>query len=143
MRFWDASSIVPLLVREPRTNESLRLLREDRGMVVWWVTRSECSHALARKTREGYLTPLEHAQATVRLHRLRERWAEVRPVDGVRSLAETLLYRHSLKTADAYQLAAAMRWCEGAPRGAAFVCYDGNLQGAAALEGFAVVPLTL
>ncbi len=110
-------------------------------MIVWWVTRSECSHALARKTREGYLTPLGHAQATVRLHQLRERWAEVRPVDGVRSLAETLLYRHSLKTADAYQLAAAVRWREAAPRGAYLVCYDENLKGAAALEGFTVAPL--
>lgn len=143
MRFWDASSIVPLLVREPRTDESLHLLREDRGIVVWWVTRSECSHALARKTREGCLTPLQLAQATVRLHYLRERWTEVRPVDRVRASAETLLHRHSLKTADAYQLAAAMRWRDAEPRGAGFVCYDGNLKGAAALEGFTVVPLTI
>jgi predicted nucleic acid-binding protein len=70
---------------------------------------------------------------------LKERWAEVRPTDGVRLLTETLLHRYSLKTADAYQLAAAMRWRETNSRGAGFVCYDGNLKDAAELEGFTAV----
>lgn len=105
-------------------------------MIVWWITHSECSHALARKTREGVLTPLDLAHSTVRLHRLRQTWAEVSPTNGLRSLAETLLHRYPLKTADAYQLAAAMRWREADPRGADFVCSDGLLKYAAEMEGF-------
>lgn len=107
---------------------------------MWWATRTECTHALARKTREGNLEPLGLAQATVRLHRLRESWAEIQPTERLRALAEVLLHRYPLRTADAYQLAAAIRWCNGAPNGARFVSYDRRLKDAAEGEGFAVLP---
>jgi predicted nucleic acid-binding protein len=140
VRFWDANAIVPLLVRELRTEECRRFLREDEEIVVWWATRSECISALARKTREGILEPLQYAQARVRLHHLREAWAEVQPTVRVRALAETLLLRYPLRTADAYQLSAAVHWRENLPQGAFFVCYDERLKDAAAGEGFTVLP---
>lgn len=42
--------------------------------------------------------------------------------------------------ADALQLAAALDWCDGNTCGESFVCLDDRLRGAAALEGFRVLP---
>ena len=55
MRFWDASAVVPLLVREPSTDALLELLREDDQIMVWWGTRVECVGALVRRFRPGGL----------------------------------------------------------------------------------------
>jgi predicted nucleic acid-binding protein len=109
-------------------------------MVVWWATRSECISALARRGRDESLTPLAQAQARVRLYRLSQSWTEVQPTQGLRALAETLLDRYPLRTADAYQLAAALEWVEGRPRGERFVCFDRRLRPAAEAEGFDVLP---
>lgn len=132
---------MPLLVRESQTPSALALLQGDPVIVVWWATRSECVSALRRKVREVELTPLEYAQARVRLHQLENAWTEMQPVTKVRALAETLLHRHSLlRTADAFQLAAAIRWRGGDPRGADFVSLDGRLRSTAEDEGFIVRP---
>lgn len=107
---------------------------------MWWATRTECTHALARKTRESKLEPLGFAQATVRLHRLRNFWTEMQPTPQLRAIAETLLHRYPLRTADSYQLAAGIKWRDNSPNGAEFVCYDGRLKEAAEGEGFTVLP---
>jgi uncharacterized protein len=109
-------------------------------MVVWWATRSECISALARRGREGSLTPLAQAQARVRLYRLSQSWTEVQPTLRLRALAEILLDRHPLRTADAYQLAAALEWIEESPRSELFVCLDRRLRPAVEAEGFDVLP---
>lgn len=140
MRFWDASATVPLLVGEERTADVRRLLAGDPGMVVWWMTRSECIHALTRRGREGTLRPLDLARARVRLHRLSESWSEMHPTPLTRTAAETFLETHTLRTADAYQLAAAYRWAGQSPQGEEFACLDGRLGDAARAEGFSVVP---
>ncbi len=112
-------------------------------MLVWWGTRTECVSALARKTREGGLEPLGHAQARVRLHRLSRSWTEVLPTPRLRALAETLLYRYPLRIADALQLAAASRYRVGDPELGTFVCLDRRLRNAAEAEGFEVLPQVL
>ena len=61
----------------------------------------------------------------------------------MRLLASLLSRDHPLKTADALQLAAALRWCEGDTMNASFVCLDNRLRGAALDEGFNVLPETL
>lgn len=111
-------------------------------MVVWWVTRSECVHTLARKNREGVIAPTGYARARVLLDRLGGAWSEVLPADEVRAEAEALLDKHPLRTADAYQLAAALDWCDGSPGGAQFVCFDKRLRPAAEAEGFEVLPFS-
>jgi len=90
---------------------------------------------------DGELSPLDHAHSRVRLHHLEGSWTEIQPVTKVRALAETLLQRNPLiRTADAFQLAAAMRWRGGTPEGAGFVCLDWRLRGAAEDEGFSILP---
>lgn len=139
MKFWDANAVVPLLVEEPNSSIMQDLFEEDPGMVVWWITRSECVSALARKRRDGDIRLIEQAWARVVLYQLGQSWSEVLPSGSIRARAELLLERHRLKTADAYQLAAALDWRDGETGGAEFVCFDGQLKRAAKTEGFTVL----
>jgi uncharacterized protein len=140
LRFWDASAVVPLLVNEPASSQMSGLVSTDPELAVWWGTRSECVSALARRTRQGVLTSHGEAQAWVVLYRLSSNWYEIAPNDWVRALAEHFLIQHPLRTADAYQLAAAYAWSGGHPQGGQFVCLDGRLRNAAQAEGFTVLP---
>jgi hypothetical protein len=45
---------------------------------------------------------------------------------------------HPLRAADAMQLAAALEWCEGKPKGNVFLTFDKRLSEAAGLAGFAL-----
>jgi predicted nucleic acid-binding protein len=139
-RFWDASVVIPLLVREPTTSLLLTALKDDRHMIVWWGTRVECNSALARRGREGVLQPQEELEARSALDSLGARWSEVQPTDRVRSTAERLLVVHPLRAADALQLASALVWSDGVPGGRVFVCRDSRLREAARKEGFTVQP---
>jgi len=47
---------------------------------------------------------------------------------------------YRLRAADAFQLAAALAWCEGHPRGERFLSLDDRLRDAARREGFTVLP---
>jgi len=142
LRFWDASAVVPVLVREPKTEVILSLLREDEGMTVWWITQIECASALSRRLTEGTFDLWRFDQSVDRLAALLGEWTEEQPSREMRMLAEYFLVLHRLKTADALQLAAAFQWCGWNPEGREFVCLDNKLRTAAALEGFSVLPLT-
>ena len=64
----------------------------------------------------------------------------VAPSDDVRRRAGRLVATHPLRAADAFQLAAALIWCEEQPGGEAFVCLDERLREAARREGVTLVP---
>ncbi len=143
MRFWDTSAIIPLISREPLSDDALKLLREDAGIVVWWATRVECVSAISRRTREGSLGSEGEASARGLLGDLSRSWTEVQPSARLRTLAEQVLAAHPLRAADALQLASALIWCGSEPRGRPFVCLDERLRTAASRSGFAVLPGTL
>ncbi len=143
MRFWDTSAIMPLLSREPLSDEMRRLLEEDAGMVVWWATRVECVSAVSRRAREGSLDTEGEVSARVLLDDLSEHWTEARPTVRLRALAEQSLTTHPLRAADALQLASALIWCQSQTRGRSFVCLDERLRTAASRSGFDVLPAEL
>lgn len=140
MKFWDASALVPLCCAQPASAQVNRLARADETMVVWWATPVEIVSALARLGREGALTAADVNATLALLGTLREAWTEVLPVDGVRERAERLLRAHSLRAADALQLAAALVWVADRPAGAVLVTLDDRLRTAATQEGFTVEP---
>ncbi len=140
MRFWDASAITPLLLRERSTSDMRKLLRDDRSMVVWWATGLECLSAVRRRERESKQDPRGARVAVRRLEGLAAGWSEVLPSDRVRSSAERALAVHPLRAADALQLAAALAWEAHPARTADLVCLDERLREAAAKEGFRVLP---
>ena len=91
--------------------------------------------------REQTLTVAGRAQALTRLDHLRRHWHEVQPTDVLRDEAERRLAVHTLRAADALQLAAALTWCGHRTRGRCFIGADGELTKAAETEGFTVVCL--
>jgi predicted nucleic acid-binding protein len=142
LRFWDSSAVVPLLVDEPTTDAVQAVLEEDPTMLVWWATELECVSAIARLERQGDLASDATVVALQRLEALAGGWHEVQPVESVRRAARRALRVHSLRTADALQLAAATVGSEGQPASLDIVSLDDRMNDAARREGFAVMEIT-
>jgi predicted nucleic acid-binding protein len=140
MKFWDSSAIIPLCLREKRSEVMKGFIKDDEDIVVWWTTRIECLSALSRRQREGVLPSGDEAKARTVLSALAATWSEVQPTETVRMRAERLLSIHPLRAADALQLASALIWAQETPRGLDFVCLDQNLREGALKEGFFVLP---
>jgi uncharacterized protein len=117
------------------------VLEEDPTMLVWWGTELECVSAIARLERQGDLESDGTVAALQRLEALAGGWHEVQPVESVRRAARRALRVHSLRTADALQLAAATVGSEGQPASLDVVSLDDRLSDAARREGFAVLAL--
>ena len=100
----------------------------------------ECSVAVSRLRREGGLNEGTEAEARSRLDLLARSWREIKPYDDLRLLASLISRDYPLRAADALQLAAALRWCEGDTAGGGFVRLDSRLRRAASDEGFDVLP---
>ena len=140
MKFWDSSAIIPLCLKEQMSETVKHLIKADEDIVVWWATRVECLSALSRRRREGVLDINSELKAKAILSALSEEWSEVQPSEPVRQRAERLLAVHPLRTADAFQLAAALLWAQENPQGLEIVCLDQNLREAGHKEGFTLLP---
>ena len=140
MKFWDTSAIVPLCVTEPASATVKSILSRDSSMVVWWATRTECVSAFMRQSREGGLSMVSERQARRVLGLLETAWSEVRPSETLRASAERLLALHPLRAADAFQLAAALHWCQRQTTNKELVSFDIRLREAGRKEGFTLLP---
>jgi len=140
VKFWDSSAIIPLCLKEQMSETVKRLIKADEDIVVWWATRVECLSALSRRRREGVLANNSELKAKAILSALSEEWSEVQPSEPVRQRAERLLAIHPLRSADAFQLAAALIWAQENPQGLEIVCLDQNLREAGHKEGFTLLP---
>ena len=140
MRFWDSSAIIPLCLKEPMSETVMRLMKADEDIVVWWATKVECLSAAARRRREGVLSHQVERSVGEILSVLSAKWSEIQPTEPVRQRATRLLAMHPLKSADAFQLAAALIWAQERPLGLEVVCLDQNLREAALKEGFTLLP---
>lgn len=139
MRFWDSSAVVPLVVPQRHTAAAEAAFDADPSLVVWWATPVECASALARLEREGGIDRDALATALERLRRLGTIWNEVQPGTRVRDVAQRLLRAHSLRAADALQLAAALEFAEDEPSDLELVCFDARLADAASRVGLRVL----
>jgi len=140
MRFWDASALVPLCVKqEPNSGITRRLLTADPSMAVWWGSPVECWAAFARLRREDLLGAADEESALSRLRLLQQTWAEIQPTEVVRIHAARLLRLHPLRALDVLQLASALVWAGSPPTGS-MVVFDRRLQEAARLEGLQTLP---
>ena len=139
MRFWDSSAVVPLLIREPRSDAMLALFEADPAISVWWATPVECVAAIARRERERSASVADAAKASRRLREFAAAWSEIGAAETVRTVARRLLQVHPLRAADALQLAAGIVAAGREPSSLDFVCLDDRLADAATREGFKVV----
>ncbi len=138
MRFWDASAVVPLVMTEPGSRHVEQWTTDDQTIVAWWGTEVECTSAIARLERDGLLEATDAEAALAGLAQLARGWVEIEPSDIVRETARRLLRVHTLRAADALQLAAAHVASSGRPASLEFVTLDERLAAAARREGFVV-----
>jgi predicted nucleic acid-binding protein len=141
MKFWDASAIVPLLVREGSSVPLRALATNDPAMLVWWGSQVECVSALTRRERAGLLAPRGLDAALSGLEQLASYWQEIEPAQSVREAAQRFLRVHPLRAADALQLAAAYIAAERRPVSLEMVTLDERLATAAQKEGFAIIEI--
>jgi hypothetical protein len=142
VKFWDASAIVPLLVKEARTSFLQALARRDAEMLAWWGSQVECASAVARLEREALLDRTGAALAFDRLRQLADGWHEIEPSEIVRENAVRFLRVHPLRAADALQLAAAFIAAERRPSSLEVVTLDDRLADAARREGFELIDVS-
>jgi len=133
--FWDTSVLVPLCVSQSLSALSHRFFCTYL-VTVWWAAPVEMTSAFVRLLRGQEISSLEYAQALQHAEGLTNLWDVIAPSEKVAREARALLERYPLRAADALQLAAALEWCEGKPRGNVFLSFDRRLREAAALAGF-------
>lgn len=140
MMSWVSSALGPLVITESTTDAVREMLHADETLVVWWGTVLECRSAISRTLREGVLDDRTAEQALAVLKHLAGAWTEVLPGERLRGIAGRILMTHSLRAADALQLAAAVVWADGDESACTFMCQDARLRSAARAEGFTVLP---
>ncbi len=142
MRFWDSSAIVPLLVLEEETDLCLKALDIDPEAMVWTMSQVEVFSAICRRVREGFLSEDSLDPIKKRMHVFFDSAFEIVSIQKVKDRALRLLQVHSLKAADALQLASALVVTQEDPIRMPIMSFDNQLNQAAKREGFAVNPET-
>ncbi|MBI2068225.1 MAG: type II toxin-antitoxin system VapC family toxin [Deltaproteobacteria bacterium] len=140
MRYWDSSALIPLVLDEPRADQVRSFIIEDSSIISWWGTPVECFSALCRRKKEGVLKEEDFSQARKEFDQLMAEIDLVTPSRDLRERALKVISLHALRSGDAFQLAAALRWCREQSRGAVLVTLDDRLRRAALDEGFTVLP---
>lgn len=138
--FWDTSALVPLCVRQSMTPNAVALYKTH-DIVVWWTAPVEIASALARLMRMKQISATECAKARKLVNVLSDSWSVIQPSEALRAKALQLVDRYDLRAADSLQLAAALEWCEDAPRGRVFLTTDERLREAALLAAFDAQPM--
>ena len=136
MKFWDTSALAPLLWDEQDSTTRSKELKNDPILVVWWATAVEIESALFRRLAKGEIDELNESHARARLSALAQSWIEIQPTESVREMARRLIRVHGLRTADSFQLAAALVACGNRPKEQTFLSGDSLLKKAASKEGF-------
>lgn len=132
--FWDTSALMLLCVRQAKSQEFRKLWQRSDRLVVWWGTTVEMRSALSRLHRGNDITTQGLQFALARLDAMRPQWREITPSDKLRDFAENVPEVYGVKSLDAFQLAAALVWCNEKT----FVCDDVQLSEAARKAGFTV-----
>jgi predicted nucleic acid-binding protein len=139
MRFWDSSAIVPILVLEKQSAWARDLLRDDPVGIIWALTPVEVHSALVRRRRERSLVARDFTMARSRAKLVYSAMAQIVVLEQVAERALRVLDLHTLRAADALQLAAALVASRERPQDLPFVTLDEHLAEAAEREGFPLV----
>ena len=139
MRFWDASALIPLFIKEASTPEVESLRAADPGITTWMMTRIEVISAIARKKRERPELAALWSRAIRDLQEAASTWIEITDAVAARFHAERIIMEHPLRAADALQLGAAIVAADGDPQSLELVTLDRRLADAARREGFPVL----
>ncbi|MBK9707602.1 MAG: type II toxin-antitoxin system VapC family toxin [Acidobacteria bacterium] len=139
--FWDTSALVPLCCSQSGSTVRTRaLLRRFGQPVIWWGTAVEIHSALSRLHEEETISDRELINSIKRWEAIESISREITPTEQVKRLARSLPGQYRIRSLDAFQLAAALAWCQEQPRRRPFICLDGRLAQAAEKAGFNVYP---
>jgi predicted nucleic acid-binding protein len=137
LAFWDSSALIPLCTQQTQSGRAEALFAKH-GVVVWWSTPVEIISGLTRLVRMGEIDQDDFFAGKQQAQTIATAWVPIKPSAKIAAQACLLLELHSLSAADALQLAAALEWCEGKPKGEIFLSFDKRLREAAELAGFAL-----
>ncbi len=137
--FWDTSAIIPLFCNQPISADSRRLRKRFIDTVVWWGTHVEVHSGISRLLREGRMSEGQSLAALEKWGRLYSTASIVSPSETVLNIAARLTAEYGIRALDAFQLAAAIVWCNERPRNRPFICADKRLSLAAKSAGFDVI----
>lgn len=126
-------------VRERGSSTVRKLLREP--VVTSRLSEVEISSALARLAREGAIPAAERDRALEALTEDFETFWVVELTAEVVGIARMLLVRHSLRAADAIQLASCLHVQREVSEDVPLVVFDKRLADAATTEAIRILPL--
>ncbi|MGD9590156.1 MAG: type II toxin-antitoxin system VapC family toxin [Pyrinomonadaceae bacterium] len=138
--FWDTSAIIPLCCVQEFSLGARKAFRHFPKPAHWWGTPVEVRSAFERLKINDAL-PNER-NAIRHWNKFRAKAIQILPDEALLAIAESIPATYGLRSPDAFQLAAALVWCNERPRKRPFICADVRLGEAAGDAGFEVVSLS-
>ncbi|HYN06944.1 MAG TPA: type II toxin-antitoxin system VapC family toxin [Vicinamibacterales bacterium] len=138
MQYFDASALAKRYVREKGSVKVRRLLSSGLAATSRY-SAVEIASALARRTREGAISPDDRERTMAALQTDLSAMLIVELTAEVVIRAQALLQRHSLRAGDAVQLASCLRLREELEDDVSLVAFDERLVAAARKERVALV----
>jgi predicted nucleic acid-binding protein len=135
--YFDASALAKRYVEEPESPAVRRLL-EECLVCTSRLSEVEIASALARRTKDGSLSPADRDRALSALSEDMRTFYVVELFPEIARVARGLLLRHGLRAGDAVQLASSTHVRESAVQAVLFVAFDRRLNEAATGEGLAL-----
>jgi uncharacterized protein len=139
MNYFDTSALIKHLIEEAGSERVETLITAEPRLATSQVAYAEVHAALARKLREGALTPAAHQTIS---HSFDSDWRlylRIDLIDPLLALTRELVLRHPLRGFDAIHLASALRLRERIGEAVQLVASDERLLVAAKNEGLATV----
>ncbi len=139
--YLDTSALIKLYVDEPGSLVVRRSTGEAHLVATAEIAYVELRAALARRRREGYITPRDYRQAITDIHADWLTYFVIEVGSTIVRQAGEIAERYSLRAYDAVHLASALSLHRGTGKAAFFGCWDANLSAAAVKAG--MKPLAL
>lgn len=134
--YLDTSALIKLYVSETGSSDVARWVARAARVATSRVAYPEARAGLARRAREGALTPAHHRRCVRDLDRDFESLVVVELDAALAQLAGELAARRALGGFDAIHLASAMTLRAAAPEFTELGVFDAKLEAAARAEGF-------
>ncbi len=134
--YLDTSALIKLYVSEPGSTEVARWVAGAARVATSRVAYPEARAGLARRAREGALSPADHRSCVRDLDRDLASLVIVEIDAALARLAGELAVKRALRGFDAIHLASAITLRAAAPEFKALGVFDARLEAAARTEGF-------
>ncbi len=139
--FWDTSAIIPLFCNQAASRKSRLIRRSCNELVFWWGTHVEVHSGINRLLNEVAIRESQSLAAISKWDQVYATSLVVKPTEAVLNMAVLLTSKMNIRALDAFQLAAALAWCNERPRNRPFICSDKRLSVAAKEAGFDVIEI--